>query len=137
MQLAKVLGTVVAERKHAGLVGVKLLVIQPHDHTGAPDGPPIIAADALQAGPGDTIQWVTGREAALALPVTYTPVDCSVVAIVDEVWFDPNAQPVAEATAAPEPAATEAAATEAAPAKPKRARRSNARKGSTTRRKKK
>jgi ethanolamine utilization protein EutN len=119
MQLAKVIGTVVAEQKHAGLVGVKLLVIQPHDHTGAPDGPPIVAADALQAGPGDTIQWVTGREAALALPVTFTPVDCSVVAIVDEVWSDPNAQPAPEA-----PPVSEASAKEAP--KPKRARRASA-----------
>ncbi len=125
MQLAKVIGTVVAERKHSGLVGVKLLVIQPHDHTGAPDGPPIIAADPLQAGPGDTIQWVTGREAALALPVTFTPVDCSVVAIVDEVWFDPRAQPAPEATPATE--------TTSATPKPKAARRRAARGGSPAR----
>jgi hypothetical protein len=31
---------------------------------------------------------VTGREAALALPDTYAPVDVAVVAICDAVWAD-------------------------------------------------
>lgn len=91
MQLAKVLGNVVATVKHESLAGVRLLLIQPHDHDGRPDGPPIVAADPLQAGVGDTVEWITGREAALALPVTFSPVDASVVAIVDEYWGDDEA----------------------------------------------
>ena len=88
MQLAKVLGTVVASEKHDSLVGVRLLVIQPQDEEGAADGDPIVAADPLQAGPGEIVEWTTGREAALALPVTYSPVDASVVRIVDHAWGD-------------------------------------------------
>ena len=88
MQLAKVLGTVVASDKHDSLVGVRLLVIQPQDEAGEPDGDAIVAADPLQAGPGEIVEWTTGREAALALPVTYSPVDASVVRIVDHVWGD-------------------------------------------------
>ncbi len=88
MQLARVLGTVVATRKHASLEGVRLLVIQPHDHAGRPDGEPIVAADPLQAGVGDTVEWITGREAALALPVPFSPVDAAIVAIVDHAWGD-------------------------------------------------
>jgi len=88
MQLAKVLGNVVATIKHESLVGVRLLLIQPHDHDGRPDGSPIVATDPLQAGVGDTVEWITGREAALTLPVTFTPVDASVVAIVDDYWGD-------------------------------------------------
>lgn len=88
MQLAKVLGSVVATVKHESLAGVRLLVIQPHDHDGVADGDPIVAADPLQAGPGDTVEWITGREAALALPDTYSPVDATVVAIVDHAWGD-------------------------------------------------
>ena len=91
MQLARVMGRVVATIKHEGLVGIRLLVIQPHDFEGRPDGGPIIAADALQAGPGDTVEWVTGREAALTLPVTFTPVDTAIVAIVDHCWGDDEA----------------------------------------------
>ena len=40
MQLAKVLGTVVATVKHDSLVGVRLLLIQPQDENGTPDGEP-------------------------------------------------------------------------------------------------
>ncbi|HJN77339.1 MAG TPA: EutN/CcmL family microcompartment protein [Myxococcota bacterium] len=86
MELARVIGTVVATQKHEALEGVKLLVIQPHDHNGDAQGDPIVAADPLQAGVGDTVQWICGREAALALPQTFTPVDASIVAIVDHVW---------------------------------------------------
>jgi len=88
MELAKVIGTVVASVKHESLIGVRLLVVQPQDAAGDPVGEPMIAADALQAGPGDVVSWVTGREAALALPVTFSPVDCSVVSIVDHAWRD-------------------------------------------------
>lgn len=90
MQLARVLGVVVASVKHPSLVGVRLLLIQPQDHDGLPDGDPIVAADPLQAGPGELIEWITGREAALALPDTFSPVDATVVGIVDH--HHPNAQ---------------------------------------------
>ncbi len=88
MELARVIGTVVASQKHASLEGVRLLLIQPHDHHGAAQGGPIVAADPLQAGVGDTVKWITGREAALALPDTFAPVDCSIVGIVDHAWGD-------------------------------------------------
>ena len=89
MELARVIGRVVATVKYPTLTGVRLLVVQPQDAAGKPQGEPIIAADALQAGPGDLIAWVTGREAALALPDTFAPVDCAVVQIVDHAWRDP------------------------------------------------
>lgn len=88
MQLARVLGSVVATVKHESLTGVRLLLIQPQDHDGLPDGDAIVAADPFQAGVGDLVSWVTGREAALALPVTYSPVDTAVVTIVDHAWGD-------------------------------------------------
>ena len=88
MQLARVLGSVVATVKHESLTGVRLLLIQPQDHDGLPDGDAIVAADPLQAGVGDLVSWVTGREAALALPVTYSPVDTAIVTIVDHAWGD-------------------------------------------------
>lgn len=88
MQLARVLGTVVATVKHESLVGVRLLLIQPQDHDGNPDGDAVVAADPLQAGVGELVEWVTGREAALALPDTYSPVDVAVVAICDHAWGD-------------------------------------------------
>lgn len=86
MELARVIGTVVATQKHEGLQGVRLLVIQPHDHEGTAQGEPIVAADAVQSGVGDVVEWICGREAALALPTTFTPVDATIVAIVDDYW---------------------------------------------------
>jgi len=91
MQLAKVIGTVVCEQKYETLAGIRLLVIQPHDHSGQPDGPPVVAADPLQAGVGDTVEWVTGREAAMCLPNMFAPVDVGIVAIVDHYWADEGA----------------------------------------------
>ena len=88
MQLARVLGSVVATIKHESLTGVRLLLIQPQDENGVTDGDPIVAADALQAGAGDIVEWTTGREAALTLPDTYSPVDTAVVSIVDHAWSD-------------------------------------------------
>jgi ethanolamine utilization protein EutN len=88
MELAKVIGRVVATQKYPGLEGIRLMVIQPQDSAGEPVGDPMVAADPLQSGPGDLVSWVTGREAALTLPKTFVPVDCSVVSIVDEVWGD-------------------------------------------------
>ncbi len=88
MELARVIGRVVATIKHESLTGVRLLVIHPETSAGELVGEPMIAADALQAGPGDLISWVTGREAALALPDTFSPVDCAVVTIVDHAWSD-------------------------------------------------
>ena len=95
MQLARVLGTVVATVKHESLVGVRLLLVQPQDHAGRPDGDPIVVCDPLQAGEGELVQYIVGREAALALPVTCSPVDATVIAIVDavshdEAWLEPG-----------------------------------------------
>lgn len=88
MELARVIGRVVATVKYPTLTGVRLLLVQPQNAAGEAQGEPIVACDALQAGPGDLVAWVTGREAALTLPDTYAPVDCAVVQIVDQVWSD-------------------------------------------------
>jgi ethanolamine utilization protein EutN len=94
MELARVIGRCVATVKYPTLVGVRLLIIQPVDARDNPQGEPIFAADGMQAGPGDLVSWVTGREAALTLPNTYAPVDCAVVTIVDQAWSDPAANGV-------------------------------------------
>ena len=90
MELARVIGRVVATIKHESLVGVRLMVIQPVDAHDRPTGDPMIAADAQQSGTGDLVSWITGSEASLTLPVTFAPVDCSVTTIVDHAWSDPE-----------------------------------------------
>jgi ethanolamine utilization protein EutN len=86
MQLAEVVGTVVASVKYEGLEGVKFLVVQPLDRERKPVGRPVVAADAVaMAGPGETVYVVESREAALACPVPFVPVDHAIVGIVDHV----------------------------------------------------
>ncbi len=89
MQLARVIGTLVASQKYTGLQGVKLLVVQPLDRHQTPMGEPQIAADATaQAGPDELVFTIASREAALALPETFVPVDLAIVGIVDDVQTD-------------------------------------------------
>jgi ethanolamine utilization protein EutN len=85
MLLGKVIGTVVPSAVYEGLEGVKLLWVQPIDSSGKAAGKALIACDSQQSGEGETVYWVDGREAALALPVHFTPVDASIVGIVDRV----------------------------------------------------
>ncbi len=91
MQLATVIGTLVASEKYVGLEGVKLLIVQPLDRDQKPQGEPVVAADATaQAGPGELVFIIASREAALALPETFVPVDHAIVGIVDEVDVVPG-----------------------------------------------
>ncbi len=86
MQLARVIGTVVATVKSPGLEGVKLLIVQPLDAQQRPAGTPVVAADAVHmAGPGELVYVVAAREAAEALPQSFVPVDHAIVGIVDAV----------------------------------------------------
>ncbi|MCZ7572357.1 MAG: EutN/CcmL family microcompartment protein [Ardenticatenaceae bacterium] len=86
MHLARVIGTVVATVKYPGLEGIKFLIIQPLDQRLQPQGTPVVAADGVaMAGISDLVTYVAAREAALALPVTFVPVDHAIVGIVDQV----------------------------------------------------
>ena len=86
MHLAKVIGSVVATEKVAGLEGVRFLLLQPLDKHQNPRGRTVVAADAVDtAGPGDLVYFVSSREAAEAMAVRFVPVDHAVVGIVDQV----------------------------------------------------
>ena len=86
MQLARVIGTVVATEKVEGLEGVRFLVVQPLDRKLGKEGEPFVAADGVaMAGPGELVYVVASREAALAMPEPFVPVDHAIVGIVDAV----------------------------------------------------
>jgi ethanolamine utilization protein EutN len=91
MYLGKVTGTVVAERKAAGLEGKKILLVQPVDEHGTEMGDVQAAIDTVQAGVGDLVYLVGSREAALACDPWFVPVDAAIVGIVDGV--DAGAKP--------------------------------------------
>jgi len=88
MQLARVIGTVVATVKNDGLEGRKLLVIQPLDGRLKPSGKPMVAIDSVGAGEGETVFWCRGKEASFPFEPAEVPTDCTIVGIVDTVYLD-------------------------------------------------
>ncbi|MCB1034720.1 MAG: EutN/CcmL family microcompartment protein [Acidobacteria bacterium] len=86
MRLARVIGTVVATQKVSGMEGLKLLIVQPLDRRLQPKGEPLVAADAVaMAGPGELVYFVASREAAVACPEPFVPVDHAITGIADQV----------------------------------------------------
>ena len=92
MQVARVVGDVVATRKHDALTGVKLLLVQPLDPARQPVGRLLVAADAAGAGVGEEVFFVRGKEAAFPFYPAEPPVDAAIVGIVDH-WSAEGAQP--------------------------------------------
>lgn len=88
MQLARVLGTVVATVKSESLEGRKLLVIQPLDGSLKHSGKPMVAVDSVGAGKGEIVFWCRGREASFPFLPSEVPSDCTIVGIVDSVFLD-------------------------------------------------
>ena len=85
MNLATVIGTVVATQKVASLSGQRLLLIEPCDDQGQRVGRALVAVDLVSAAPGQQVFFVKGREAAHALPGKEHGVDAAIVGLVDEV----------------------------------------------------
>jgi len=85
MYLATVVGTVWATRKDEHLRTFKLQFIQPINAKREKTGDPIVAVDTIGAGPGETVFYITAREAVIPLPVEMAPVDASIVGIIDRI----------------------------------------------------
>jgi ethanolamine utilization protein EutN len=83
MQLARVIGTVVATMKNESLVGRKLLVVQTLNKDLQPQGKPLVAVDSIGAGVGELVFWCRGKEASFPFKREDTPTDCTIVGIVD------------------------------------------------------
>ena len=85
MQLARVIGDVVATRKDENLTGLKLLILQPLAADGTNTGRTLIAVDSVGAGVGETVFFVRGKEASFPYYPTEVPADAGIVGIVDQV----------------------------------------------------
>ena len=83
MQLARVIGTVVATRKDENLAGIALLMVQPLTPNREPAGRPLVAVDSVGAGVGEEVFFVRGREASFPFFPVEAPVDAGIVGIVD------------------------------------------------------
>ena len=94
MKVAKVIGNIWATRKEEKLAGLKLLLVQPLDVlTGKAERPPIVAADIIGAGVGETVPVVGGSSARSAAGDMSIPVDATVVGIVDDQEIDRSVLP--------------------------------------------
>ena len=88
MKLGKVIGRVVGEKKIDVFEGLALLLVQPLDESGRPAGTPLVAADRVRAGEGDTVMYEGGKEASMSLPAWFNPCDAAIIGIVDAVNAD-------------------------------------------------
>ena len=91
MFLAKVIGQVVATKKHEAMTGRSLLVLQPmlvddKDPTKFKAGAnTVVAVDSVGAGEGEFVLFAQGSSARQAEGMKLLPVDAAVIGIVDRV----------------------------------------------------
>ena len=85
MYIGKTIGTVVATRKDENLVGSKLLIIQPLNVDLEPKGDSLVAVDTVGAGIGELVLYTKGTAARIAARKMDSPMDVSIVGIIDEV----------------------------------------------------
>lgn len=83
MQIARVIGTVVATAKNESLDGRKLLIVQTLNADLESQGKPLVALDSVGAGIGELVFWCRGKEASFPFKREDTPTDCTIVGIVD------------------------------------------------------
>lgn len=93
MIFGRVVGNAVCTLKISGAEGLKLLVVQPLNKKLEPTGTLQVAADVVDAGPGDLCVMVRSREAALAMPVVkFVPIDLALVGVIDELEVRPDGE---------------------------------------------
>ena len=89
MQIARVVGTVVATQKHRTFESAKLLLVQPLNADDTPRGGTLLAVDGVGAGIHEKVLVVLeGRAAGEALGKKAAPVDAAIIGIIDTVTID-------------------------------------------------
>ena len=85
MDIAKIIGTVVCERKDTSLEGVQLCVIQPLNEKLQPVSQPLVATEASSSrAMGDLVFYVASGDAVYTHPDGRPlPVDAAIVGLVD------------------------------------------------------
>ncbi len=92
MQLARVVGTVVATRKDSRLEGKKLLVVKTITPDGKETGNYLVAVDTVDAGFRETVLIVQGSSARMAAECKDHPIDTAIIGVVDTVHIDEGAE---------------------------------------------
>jgi ethanolamine utilization protein EutN len=90
MDIAQVIGQVVATVKEPGLTNHKLLILRRSDPA-SPDGggdDTYVAIDMVGVGRGELVLVTRGSAARIAAGTTDCPTDAAVVAVIDNVVID-------------------------------------------------
>ena len=87
MELAKVVGTVVATAKDEKLAGSKLLIVNIITPAGKPTSNHVVAVDTVGAGVGEVVIIVRGSSARQAKNMSTIPTDTAIIAIVDTLEY--------------------------------------------------
>lgn len=92
MLIGRVVGEVVATRKHPAHEARKALLVQPEHLDGSKLGPVLVALDAVDAGIGDRVLVTTEGYSAMTSVGrgTQSPIDAAVVGVVDRVDLLPD-----------------------------------------------
>ena len=86
MKICRVEGSVHGTISDPSLTGHKILITQPINRSGRPEGEAFLALDRVDAGPGDlVIVMKEGGSARLILGDDKNPVQALVVAVVDDL----------------------------------------------------
>jgi microcompartment protein CcmK/EutM len=84
VDMAVVIGSVVATRKEPSFRGDKLAIIQPIDEQSKAVGEPLIANDPdARCGLGEIVYWVGGGDACRLGNGKTTPSDAAIVGLID------------------------------------------------------
>jgi microcompartment protein CcmK/EutM len=89
MLLARVVGNVVATHKSEKIEGIKFLLLERLD-VAAMQGKQdyVVAMDAVGAGIGEVVFYVTGSSARMTKVTEGKPADATIIAIVDNIEKD-------------------------------------------------
>lgn len=86
MIIGRIVGNVVCTQKDPLLVGRKMLIVQPLDLRTLEDtGGLFVALDGVGAGDTELVMVVGGSSARMADGMAQTPVDRSIIGIVDSI----------------------------------------------------
>jgi ethanolamine utilization protein EutN len=86
MLIARVIGEIVATRKHPSHEGCKVLLVQPLNLDGSDRGDAVVALDAVDAGVGDRVLLATeGYSAMTSVGRPQSPIDMAVIGFIDHI----------------------------------------------------
>ena len=90
MIIGRVIGELVATRKHPSHEGRKILMVQPLTLEGEDRGDAVVALDWVDAGTGDRVLVVTeGWSAMTSVDRPNSPIDMAIIAVIDSVELTP------------------------------------------------